>query len=40
MKTEIKLEYAGMDWRSLRLVFSRYTGRLCLDGIIHDEWTV
>ena len=30
----------GMDWRSLRLVFSRYTGKWYLVGIVHDEWTI
>ena len=32
-------QYDGMDWRSLRLVFSDYDGTWYLAGIIHDEWT-
>lgn len=32
-------ELAGMDWRSLRLVFSRYTDKWYLVGVVHDEWT-
>ena len=32
-------QYAGMDWRSLRLVFQDYKGRWVLVGVIHDEWT-
>lgn len=32
-------QYGGMDWRSLRLVFSEYEDIWYLVGIIHDEWT-
>ncbi len=32
-------QYGGMDWRSLRLVFSEYNSTWYLVGIIHDEWT-
>jgi hypothetical protein len=32
-------QYAGMDWRSLRLVFSEYNSTWYLVDIIHDEWT-
>ena len=32
-------QYAGMDWRSLRLVFQQHDGAWYLVGIIHDEWT-
>ncbi len=32
-------DYAGMDWRSLRLVFMPYEGEWLLVGIVHDEWT-
>ncbi len=32
-------QYAGMDWRSLRLVFEEHDGAWYLVGIIHDEWT-
>lgn len=33
-------EYAGMDWRVLRLVFDEYQGRRYLVAIISDQWTV
>ncbi len=33
-------QYAGMDWRSLRLVFQQHEGTWYLVGIIHDEWTI
>ena len=33
-------EMQGLDWRSLRLVFSRYTDNWYLVGIVHDEWTI
>ena len=29
----------GLDWRSLRLVFSRHVDEWYLVGIVHDEWT-
>jgi len=32
--------YAGMDWRSLRLVLERRLGRWYLIGVVHDEWTI
>jgi hypothetical protein len=32
-------DYVGMDWRSLRLVFTQYAGSWYLSGLIHDEWT-
>ena len=32
-------QYGGMDWRSLRLVFTEYNGTWALVDIIHDEWT-
>ena len=31
--------YAGMDWRSLRLVLEELDGTWYLVGIVHDEWT-
>jgi hypothetical protein len=33
-------QYAGMDWRSLRLVFEQHDETWWLVGIIHDEWTI
>jgi len=33
-------DYAGMDWRSLRLVMEEYEGVWYLVGIVHDEWTI
>jgi len=33
-------QYAGMDWRSLRLVFTEYNSIWVLVGIIHDQWTI
>jgi hypothetical protein len=33
-------QYAGMDWRSLRLVIEEYGGTWYVVGIVHDEWTV
>ncbi len=32
-------DYAGLDWRSLRLVFMQHEGEWLLVGIVHDEWT-
>jgi hypothetical protein len=32
--------YAGMDWRSLRLVFVQEGSAWYLVGIVHDEWTI
>lgn len=32
-------QYAGMDWRSLRLVFMEDNHTWYLVGIIHDQWT-
>ncbi|MFY9273429.1 MAG: hypothetical protein WBJ83_06165 [Thermacetogeniaceae bacterium] len=33
-------QYAGMDWRSLRLVFEKKNDIWYLVGIIHDQWTI
>lgn len=33
-------EYAGMDWRILRLVFDEYQGQRYLVAIINEQWTV
>ena len=33
-------KYAGMDWRSLRLVLAKYEGDWYLVGVVHDEWTI
>jgi hypothetical protein len=33
-------QYAGMDWRSLRLVFEEQGGSWYLVGIVHDQWTI
>jgi hypothetical protein len=33
-------QYEGLDWKSLRLVFSEYEGQWYLIGVIHDEWTI
>lgn len=33
-------EYAGIDWRSLRLVFEEYEGNWKLVGIINNQWTI
>lgn len=30
----------GMDWRSLKLVFSQYQGQWKLVALIHSQWTV
>jgi len=35
-----KKEYAGMDWKTLRLVFKERNGKFFLVGIVHDEWTI
>jgi hypothetical protein len=32
--------YAGMDWRSLRLVLEQVDGTWYLVGVVHDEWTI
>lgn len=32
--------YAGMDWRSLRLVFQQFGTEWKLVGIIHGQWTI
>ena len=32
-------QYEGLDWRSLRLVFTEDNGTWYLIGIIHDAWT-
>ena len=33
-------EYAGMDWRSQRLVFEEQDGSWYLVGIVQDQWTI
>ncbi len=33
-------DYAGIDWRSLRLVFEEYEGSWKLVGIINNQWTI
>jgi outer membrane murein-binding lipoprotein Lpp len=33
-------QYAGMDWRSLNLVFEEVSGTWYLVGIVHNEWTI
>jgi hypothetical protein len=33
-------QYAGLDWRSLRLVLEEKDGTWYLVGIVHDEWTI
>jgi hypothetical protein len=33
-------QYAGLDWRSLRLVLEEMGGTWYLTGIVHDEWTI
>jgi hypothetical protein len=33
-------QYAGMDWRSLRLVLEEMDGTWYLVGIVHDQWTI
>jgi hypothetical protein len=33
-------QYAGMDWRSIRLVFMEENNIWYLVGIIHDQWTI
>jgi hypothetical protein len=32
-------QFQGMDWRSLRLVFTQYSGAWYLVGVVHDQWT-
>lgn len=32
-------KYEGMDWTSLRLVFSAYEGNYYLVAVVHDQWT-
>lgn len=32
--------YAGLDWRSLRLVFQEYEGSWKLVGLINNQWTI
>lgn len=33
-------QYGGMDWVSLRLVFTQEEGTWFLVGIVHDQWTI
>ena len=37
--TGFNKKYAGMDWKSLRLVFQPYKNSFYLVAIIHDQWT-
>lgn len=37
---EIDPQYAGIDWRSLRLVFEQENGLWYLVGVVHGQWTV
>ena len=32
-------EYAGMDWRIMRLVFEEYEGKRYLVAIVNEQWT-
>ncbi|WP_314885484.1 hypothetical protein [Psychrobacter immobilis] len=32
-------EYAGMDWRIMRLVFEEYQGKRYLVAIVNEQWT-
>jgi len=34
------VQYEGMDWESLRLVFEKKDGNYYLIGIVHDGWTI
>jgi len=34
------MEYGGMDWRSLTLVFEQTAGQRYLIWIVHGEWTI
>ncbi|MFT3902147.1 MAG: hypothetical protein QM727_03200 [Niabella sp.] len=31
---------AGLDWKSVRLVFRLYEGKYYLVGVVHDGWTI
>lgn len=33
-------EYAGMDWKSLTLVFQKSEGDWVLVGVVHGQWTI
>lgn len=33
-------KFGGMDWKSLRLVFTPYNNKWYLEGIIHAQWTI
>jgi hypothetical protein len=33
-------QFAGLDWKSLRLVFEQQNNALVLVGIVHDQWTI
>lgn len=37
---EIDPQYAGMDWRSLRMVFIEENGNWYLVALVHGEWTI
>ncbi|WP_347550953.1 hypothetical protein ABFG93_04350 [Pseudalkalibacillus hwajinpoensis] len=32
-------ENGGLDWKSLKLVFTEYEGEQYLVGVVHDQWT-
>jgi hypothetical protein len=32
--------FAGMDWRSLRLVFQAHEDQIFLVAVVHDQWTI
>jgi hypothetical protein len=32
-------QYSGMDWRSLKMIFTEANNTWYLAGLIHDEWT-
>lgn len=34
------VEYSGMDWGTLRLVFAEHDGVWYLVAVIHDQWTI
>ena len=38
--TGFNSQYAGHDWKSLRLVFENVSGIWYLVGIVHDQWTI
>ena len=38
--TGFNAQYAGQDWKSIRLVFEDVSGVWYLVGIVHDQWTI